>query len=61
MKLYYFMWGRSYLNGVFYLIFVVKEGDFFIDRMSSEYVFEWNVFEVFFLLNVIICNIKIIN
>lgn len=61
MKLYYFMWGRSYLNGVFYLIFVVKECDFFIDRMSSEYVFEWNVFEVFFLLNVIICNIKIIN
>lgn len=61
MKPYYFMRGRSYSNGVSYLILVAKEGDLFIDRMSSEYVSERNVFEAFFLSNVIICNTKITN
>ena len=61
MKPYYFMRGRSYSNGVSYLILVAKEGDLFIDRMSSEYVSERNVFEAFFLSNVVICNTKITN
>lgn len=53
------MWEMSYSIGISYLILVAKKGDLFINRMSSENVSEWNVFEAFFLSNVIICNTKI--